>query len=98
MNTAESHFPPRASLSGTIRLLCPDCGYVALYRLDRTQWRIQCKHRSCRHLFSYGLILYSMPRNPGGPVLPPEDVTFPRAILESYPRGERPRVHRVVSD
>ncbi len=87
----------RARFCGVLDWLCPWCGYLNRSRVDRTQWRVQCKGKPCRRWFAVGMVLHSLGslQHTGRPCVPPSDVTFPLAELNlDYSAGAR--VHRLA--
>ena len=79
----------RARFCGMLDWICPWCGHLNRYRVNRTTWRIRCKAKSCRRQFAIGMIFHSMGsiRRLGRSYLPPPDVTFPIAELDFWKAG-----------
>src|SRR5262245_43259125 len=83
-------FQLRARFCGVLDWICVWCGHLNRSRIDKTTWRIQCKAKDCRRLFTVGALLQSMGplRQSGRRCIPPPDVTFPPAELDFWRSGE----------
>ena len=69
--------------------ICPWCGHLNRYRVNRITWRVRCKAKPCRRQFAIGMIFHSLAsiQGTGRKYLPPADVTFPLAELDSWKAG-----------
>ena len=85
----QPNYQLRARFCGVMDWLCPWCGHMNRSRINRTAWRLQCKAKPCRRQFAIGAIFHSMAglQRSGRPYLPPPDVTFPLAELDSWQPG-----------
>ncbi len=79
----------RARFCGMLDWICPWCGHMNRYRVNRTTWRIRCRGKPCRRQFTIGMIFHSMAglQGSGRRYLPPADVTFPLAELDFWQPG-----------
>ncbi len=60
---------------------------------------MKCKNKRCNRSFAVGMVFHSLAgvQHAGQRMMPPCDVTFPTAALETYSRWGAP-VHRLVTD
>jgi len=93
-------YPLRATFTGSLKFLCPWCGFVNTRRIDRTQWKVRCKAKKCRREFGYGLRLLSLGglQGLGRRYAQPPDVTFPLTEFGFWEPGGTVHRHEVPEE
>jgi hypothetical protein len=107
MNPIEKPVPARkprfyAQFQGTIRMTCPGCGYIGIYRVKFGTYTLRCVNNGCRRTWAVGLLLHPMDphagRSPGRPAQMPVDMLLPVYTLSRDPWQSGMHVHEVEGD